>query len=156
GAEPDLAPPPPTGPVLSLLAGKPGGRGNADGFGADARFEALQTIVYAGGALYVGGLGHSVRKVDVAAAQVTTVVGGGTGGQGDGGGRDARVGSLDGLALDDRGEWIYMFDGPLLRRIDLADARVTTLAALHPPLGAASAVVVRGMLYITDSLHGVI
>jgi hypothetical protein len=69
----------PSGSSLALLAGQPGGDGEADGTGALARFSALQGIAGDGaGNLYVAGMNtsnglHTIRKIVAATGVVTTL-----------------------------------------------------------------------------------
>ena len=74
-ASPDLTVPPPPG--LILIAGAIGGPGNADGTGADARFNSpFGVAVDSAGNLYVAdGSNSTIRQVVVATGVVTTLAG---------------------------------------------------------------------------------
>src|SRR5262249_17238508 len=65
---------------VSTLAGAPHSRGYSDGVGPAAQFGALGQLAYdPAGFLYVADLDNrSIRKIDVATAVVTTLVGSAT------------------------------------------------------------------------------
>ena len=58
---------------LSLVAGRPGGMGHADGFGSDVRFVAPRTIVGDDTYLYVSDI-YSIRRIVLKTGEVTTLV----------------------------------------------------------------------------------
>lgn len=115
--------------TVSTLAGQADARGNQDGIGADARLGYLthDIAVSADGAvLYLADRSNdAIRTVDVARAEVTTVVPGGLNGPG-------------GLALTDDALYVAdTFDGELLR-VDLNDFGVRRVAGgFDAPQGVA-------------------
>jgi sugar lactone lactonase YvrE len=119
-----------TGPSLSLVAGALGGKGNVDGTGAAARFDYPNGVVADGaGNLYVSDTNNcTIRKVVLATGAVTTLVGSaGLYGNSDGIGAAARFGFPRGLALDGAGS-LYVADNYTIRKVELANGLVTTLA----------------------------
>jgi sugar lactone lactonase YvrE len=115
------------------LAGTAGSRGGTDGNGATARFNtpvglALSTAGFA----LVGDTGnHIIRRVDLASGAVTTVAGlAGAPGSVDGPGSAARFTFPRGVTLSDAGGFALVadFSNSTLRRLDLANGAVTTIA----------------------------
>jgi sugar lactone lactonase YvrE len=97
--------------VVTTIAGLAGSPGAADGYGADARFNAPSAIAVDGrGNLYVCDTGnHTIRKVSPSGL-VTTVAGlAGTSGDAEGSGSNARLSGPGGIAIDANGA-IYIAD----------------------------------------------
>ena len=118
---------------VTTLAGAAGQSAPVDGVGTDARFGGLGAItIDPAGNLYVADITfNSVRKIDVATAQVTTIAGSPTGEAGyqDGIGAAARFAGPVGLTADLSGN-LYVSENvnSTIRRIDLATGEVTTIA----------------------------
>ncbi len=115
--------------AVTTLAGTSGSSGNADGVGPAARFDFVGGLAYVGGALYVADSNaRIIRRIDVASRAVTTVAGArNETGTVDGVGAAARFGNPTAL-LADGANALYVADGTRLRRLDLRDMRVTSLA----------------------------
>ena len=115
--------------TVTTLAGLAGSAGVADGVGSAARFSPIGAIAYAGGAVYVAENNDRViRRIDVATRTVTTVAGLRYETMSvDAVGTAARFRSPNGL-VSDGGHYLYIADGTTLRRMDLRDLAVTTLA----------------------------
>lgn len=121
-------PSPPEGAVLRLAGGS--ASGFVDGVGADARFNGVTCIALSpdGARLYASDTFNGlVRVVDLDTGAVRTLAG-----------RPLELATFDG-ALDTArfsgprgcaatGDAVYVADGPALRRIDLVDATVSTVA----------------------------
>jgi len=127
---------------LTLLAGQPGGMGNLDGVGPNARFNSPTGVASDGaGAVYVSDGVSTIRKIELASGVVTTIAGAaGAVGSLDGVGAGARFyGPLD-LVGDGVGH-LYIADtgNGLIRKIDLATTKVTTFAGGLRSPGAPSA-----------------
>jgi len=117
------------------LAGSPGMEGVDDGVGAEARFEGPRGIAIdpAGQTLYIAdGFNCTIRTLDLATLEVRTVIGvprecAYVDGDFDG----ARLGLVIGMAMRDE-RYVYMAQrangANAIRRIDLADQRVETIA----------------------------
>ena len=95
-----------------------------------AQFASPQGLALDGSGtfLYVADDGnHSIRKIEVATRQVTTLAGG-TSGTADGTGPAAQFFSLSGMAVNSGGTYAYVSDQNRIRTIELATGVVTTLA----------------------------
>lgn len=112
------------------IAGSPGTKGSADGLGGWATFSQPYGMVHLGGFLYLADSGnHTLRRIDIANNQVTTVAGiAGTLGAADGTGVLARFNTPRGVATD--GTYLYVTDSGnnCIRRVDPATGAVTTFA----------------------------
>jgi len=114
---------------LELLAGKPGGWGEADGVGSEARFLRPNAVVNDGaGTLYIGDDGGcTIRKYVVATQTVTTI-----GGQPrceNVDGRlavEARFAGIRAMALDTQRNTLWIGSQGVLRKVDLTAGTVTT------------------------------
>lgn len=133
---------------LEVVAGVPGGAGNADGKGRDARFHYPYGLAFdALGNLYVGEFeNHLLRKVSPGGV-VTTLAGGSLAKKADGQGRDASFSYPMGVAVDTSGN-VYVADSNngALRKVT-PSGLVTTLANI-----SASGVAVdsSGTLFVTS------
>ena len=151
--------------AVSTLAGS--SFGTVDGAGAGASFAGPMALALDGtGNLYCAdGWGHTIRKVVLAGAAVSTIAGA-AGGDGlrDGAGAAALFNRPHGIAVD--GTTLYVADkvNNVIRRIDLTTNRVSTLAGsgnagavdgvgaaaqLNGPFGLASDG--NGTLYVADA-----
>ncbi len=114
---------------VSTFAGS-GSSGSGDGEGTAASFDAPSGITNDGTNLYVTDeLNHTIRKIVIADATVTTLAGEAkSSGQADGDGSDARFDRPKGITTD--GTYLYVADNfnYTIRRIDPATAEVTTYA----------------------------
>jgi sugar lactone lactonase YvrE len=121
----------PEGRVLHEIGGRePGFR---DGDLAHARFRAPRGLVFApDGSLYVADTGnHAIRRVDLAAGEVTTVAGTGEKGLRESGGSDPRAVDLRSpwdLALDGASLYIAMAGEHQIWRLDLEKGRIAPFA----------------------------
>jgi sugar lactone lactonase YvrE len=119
---------------LDIVAGQPGGPGWVNGTLAAAHFSDPWAIASDGHEhLYVAE-GFTVRTIDVAAGQVTTLAGvynqpGGT----DGVGAQASLNLPSGLAFDAGQLYVADTENHLLRRIDVQSGSVTTIAGSSGP-----------------------
>lgn len=113
---------------VSTFAGSYGTPGPADGVGLAARFTIVHSVRWAGnGSLYAGD-GNTLRKIDTATAQVTTVAGLPLHfGRVDGIGSAARFGGPHGMTADGSGN-VYVAEGPAIRRVNALSGAVTTIA----------------------------
>jgi sugar lactone lactonase YvrE len=131
--------------TLALVAGEPGGLGNVDATGADARFTQPWYLADDGlGHLFVSD-GDAVRRVDEATGLVTTVAGiafsvGEADGFVDGPGAAARFREPSGIACDPGG-MVYVADSgnSAVRTIDAATGQVATLVRASDLGGGAGA-----------------
>jgi len=127
--------------AVTTIAGTVGSAGSADGTGAAARFNNSFGVVINGSNLYVTDYGnHTIRKVVLSTAEVTTFagVGGTTGetGSTDGTGSAARFSSPAGVATD--GTNLYVVDGAnhTVRKIVISTGVVTTFAGTAGATGS--------------------
>lgn len=114
---------------LELLAGKPGGWGEADGVGGEARFLRPNAVVSDGaGTLYIGDdAGCTIRKVDIATQTVTTIGGQPRCENVDGRlGVEARFAGIRAMALDTQRNTLWVGSQGVLRKVDLTTGTVTT------------------------------
>src|SRR4029079_3973957 len=128
---------------FALLAGQLGGPGNLDGTGAAARFNGPHGVVFAqmGNALVADTGNHTIRRVVLATGAVSTIAGSpGVSGSADGSGAVARFKSPWGLAIDTNNGFstIYIADtgNNTIRRLDVANNQVTTVAGTAGPAGS--------------------
>jgi hypothetical protein len=117
---------------LSLLAGKLGSPGSADGVGAAAQFNGPYGMASDGaGNLFVDDRSNNtIRSVVIATGAVTTLVGtAGMSGSADGTGAAARFGYPDGLGSDGAGNlFVPDTNNATIRQVVIATGVVTTLA----------------------------
>ncbi|MCK6684343.1 MAG: hypothetical protein L6R30_18225 [Thermoanaerobaculia bacterium] len=136
---------------VSLLAGKPGQYGFADGAGDSARFLAPMGLAADdSGNLYVADAGNRViRQVVVSTGQVTTIAGkAGAAGVTDGTGADARFMTPASIAFDGV-DGLYAGDQSAIRKIQLPAGRVST-PVRWPGFSSISAMGIAGQkLYFT-------
>src|SRR5436853_6161777 len=116
--------------VINDYAGATGGIGSTDAIGSAARFYAPSGIWSDGANVYVAdGGNHTIRRIDLTTAQVTTLAGApGPAGSVDGTGSAARFGYIEGLWGD--GSYLYVADvgNRTIRKVEIASGNVTTLA----------------------------
>jgi sugar lactone lactonase YvrE len=157
---------------LTLLAGNLGGFGSGDGVGHDARFDLPGGAATDGaGNLFIADtFNHTIRKIVLATAQVTTIAGTPNArGLVDGVGAAARFDTPLGLAVAGGGLFVADNSNNAIRRIDLATGEVTTVAggngsgaadgpgltaSFSSPFGLASDGA--GSLFVTDLGNGTI
>ncbi|MGQ0829893.1 MAG: T9SS type A sorting domain-containing protein [Bacteroidota bacterium] len=129
--------------VVTTLAGKAGVSGSADGVGAAARFRYPTDVACdASGNLYVvDGPNHTIRKIVIATAVVTTFAGTTTSGSADGMGPAARFWGPEGIVYDG-GSYLYVADmnNQLIREIDIAACEVNTVAGTVGVIGSANGI----------------
>lgn len=119
---------------LGILAGTPFALGSADGIGPAARFTFPRGIAIsrdASFALIADSSNHTIRRITLASAQVTTIAGSpGQDGRADGTGTAARFSSPREIALSSDGSFALIADSAnsIIRRLDLASRAVTTIA----------------------------
>jgi len=114
---------------VTTLAGSAGSFGSSDGIGSAARFNYPSGITTDGTYLYVtDGGNHTIRKIVIATAEVSTLAGSaGNAGSMDGTGSAARFNSPNSICTD--GIHLYISDGNhTIRKCTIATAVVTTLA----------------------------
>lgn len=157
---------------VTTVAGRPGEPGSEDGPGNIARFFSPQGLAIDGsGDLYVSDSDNAtIRKITLPAGQVTTVAGtAGEFGSKDATGTAARFSGPAGLAIDGDNLFVAEFGNDTIRKIDLKNKKVTTLAGHAGDSGSddgvgdkasfsyPSSIVVAGkFLYVTDFLNDTI
>ena len=117
--------------TVTTLAGTFALPGASDGVGGAALVYNPSGLVFSGGALYFTDTeNHTIRKVDVASATVSTLAGvAGMPGTADASGSDARFREPEGLTLDAGGNvYIADTDNNTIRVMTLASGAVTTIA----------------------------
>lgn len=130
---------------VSTVAGVPGVPGSTDGDGEDASFNtpAAVAVSLAGIAVIADKENHTVRRLRLGDAQVSTIAGApGQAGFVDGAGEGARFNQPTGVAVDEAGTIALVADSSnhLIRRIDLLENTVTTLAGSPGQAGFADGV----------------
>lgn len=145
---------PETGWVVTTLAGAPGVTGWVDGTGSGAGFNAPWGMVTNGIDLFVAdGLNHTLRRVGISTAAVTTLAGSARNpGSNDGTGSAARFNYPGGMATD--GTYLYVTDqnGSTIRKILISTGEVTTFVTV-PGIGIATD---GTNLYVADYYNSVI
>jgi len=119
--------------TTTTLAGSYGNCDYADGVGAAARFQYINSLVFVGGYLYApDGLNCAIRRIDVSTGAVTTVAGAAPPVSicdlVDGVGNAARFNSLFGIATDGTSLFVSEDYTHAIRRIDLATMAVSLFA----------------------------
>lgn len=113
--------------AVTTLAGKAGTSGYADDVGTDALFSYPEKLATDGTYLYVGDLGnYRIRKIALATQEVTTLAGNGTGAWVDGTGTSAGICQADSLTI--HGDYLYVGDYLILRKIKIATGELSTIA----------------------------
>jgi sugar lactone lactonase YvrE len=117
---------------VTTFAGEPYQCGHLDGFGTAARFELLHGIASDGSHLYLAdSWSHTIRKVTLANAQVTTIAGlGGQIGSTDGVGTTARFQVPYGVTLLNSILYITDTYNSTIRSMDLSTGLVQTLVGV--------------------------
>lgn len=114
--------------------------GNRDGRGTNAQLQHAQGVTFANGNLYLGDTyNHTVRALDVDSREVTTVAGTGERGWADGDGRAARFDEPGGLGFALGNLYIADTNNHLVRVVDTATGRVTSLRLTNLAVASASA-----------------
>src|SRR5262249_14492974 len=111
--------------------------GAVDGIGEAARFFVPQGLAADATSAYVADShNHTIRRVDLASAAVTTIAGAaGEAAYADGTGGDARFNTPIGVALDAGAQRLFVSDSGnrSIRAVDLASGAVTTLPTNGAP-----------------------
>ena len=132
--------------AVTTLAGQAGVAGTADGVGTAARFDWPYGVVAdpAGATLFVADYNnHTIRRIDVATAAVTTVAGmARMPGTADGVGTAAQFNSPAAIAVDAAGTTLFVADAGnnAVRRLVISSGRVSTIAGLAGRPGGADGV----------------
>ena len=114
---------------VTTFAGTAGQEGTADGTGAAARFNCPLAMTSTAGALWVADtFNHTLRRIDLATAAVTTTCGSGTEGWRDGACASAEFASPRGLTTDGTALFVSDSENHVIRRVDLGSAEVSTIA----------------------------
>lgn len=120
-----------TAGIGSTIAGTVGDFGSTDGIGAAARFKFPKAVMAYAGRLYVSDTGnHTIRVLDLATNEVTTLAGqAGVAGSSNGIGSAAQFSSPMGLHTTD-GVTLFVADSGnnQIRKIDIGTGTVSTLA----------------------------
>ncbi len=128
--------------AVSTLAGSAGAAGSGDGVGSAARFNRPRGLALSADgsfALVADTNNHTIRRIDLASATVSTIAGSpGVSGSSDGAGASARFNFPYDVAISSDGSFAVVADtsNHTIRRIDLATNQVTTLAGLAGQTGA--------------------
>lgn len=155
---------------VTILVGKSGVYGTADGTGAAASFTELEGIALDGqGNLFVSDVaGRNIRQVVIATGVVTTLAGSGAVSSVDGVGTAASFYIPYGMTYDGAGN-LYVFDHGTIRQVEITTGTVTTLVGSSTTgsadgVGAAAGLGNQGdlksdgngSLYVADTENGVI
>lgn len=116
--------------AVTTIAGTAGSYGSGDGIGATARFATPYGITTDGTNLYITDKdSHTIRKVVIATAAVTTIAGtAGTFGSAGGTGAAAQFAEPNAVTTDGTSLYIADTNNQTVRRLVLASGAVTTIA----------------------------
>ncbi|MCK9419948.1 MAG: hypothetical protein M0R70_11280 [Nitrospirae bacterium] len=131
-----------SGPVVSTIAGQKATSGSNDGAGTDAHFGFSAGITTDGTNLYVTDtFNHTIRKVVISTAAVTTLAGtAGISGSMDGIGSAARFNSPQGITTDGTNLFVADTVNQTIRKINIITGQVSTLAGTAGVIGAADGI----------------
>ncbi len=123
---------------VTTIAGTPRMPGAQDGAGPSVRFASPEGIAVDAGAVYVADTGnHTIRRIDLATAEVSTMAGSaGDAGSADGVGVTARFCSPGALTVGTGALYVADTGNHTLRRLDLGTGEVTTVAGSAGEPGA--------------------
>lgn len=126
----------------TTLAGTAGVTGTADGTGTAAEFDWPEGITTDGTYLYVVDRNnHTIRRIVIATAEVTTLAGTpDVDGQSDGFGAAARFENPEGITTDGDSLFIADNENHTIRKLDLSTGFVSTLAGLADNPGSANGI----------------
>lgn len=118
--------------TVSTLAGFAGSLGGSDGVGSAARFHLPYDVTTDGTSVFVTDSGRgTVRKIDIASANVTTLAGlAGFFGSNDGVGSAARFGAPYGITCDGSSVFVTDYYYNNVRKVSIASGTVTTVAGV--------------------------
>ena len=118
---------------VSGFAGFPGDSSSTDGFGSYATFKSPTGVTSDGSSLFVSdGYSGTIRKIDIATAEVTTLAGlSGDQSYADGVGSDARFDYPFGIVTDGTHVFVTDISSATIRMINISTKRVSTLAGVH-------------------------
>ena len=116
--------------VVTTIAGTVGTTGSTDGTGTAAKFYGNHHIISDGTSIFVADTyNHTIRKIDIASAAVTTLAGSaGTSGSTDGTGTAARFFDPVGVTTDGTNLFVADTGNHTIRKLVIATGVVTTLA----------------------------
>jgi DNA-binding beta-propeller fold protein YncE len=141
---------------LSLVAGKPGEIGSDDGPGLAARFNRPYDIAISSDDSFVlipDANNFTIRRLDLRTSAVTTIAGQvGRRGFADGQGAEALFNTPVGVTLSPDNRYLLVADNAVIRTIDLADNRVTTIAGLSDAPGITDGLLADARF---DYVHGI-
>lgn len=125
--------------AVSTFAGKAGTAGAADGSATQASFDLPKGITTDGINLYLADLNnHTIRKIDIESAMVSTVAGGvGEVGYTNGSAKKARFFIPEGITSDGANLYVADTHNHSIRQIELENDVVTTIAGLSGSPGFA-------------------
>jgi len=125
--------------AVTTLAGNAGTCGFANGVGAAAEFNVAQDLAHDGGYIYVADTdNHSIRRIEIATGDVTTVAGNANNaGTADGVGNAARFTEPRGITTDGVNLYVADFGNHTVREIVIGTWDVTTIAGLPGTPGSA-------------------
>ena len=145
--------------VVTRVAGSGGSRGSVDALGTAARFNGPYDVVMNAAATiaYVSdNSNYTIRRIDLATSEVTTIAGSpGERGSANGTGAAARFGYPAGMVLSADGSTLYLCDvtNHTIRRVDLATSAVTTIAGLAEQSGYVDATGSAARFYYPTALR---
>ncbi|MEK6699123.1 MAG: hypothetical protein AABZ10_08795 [Nitrospirota bacterium] len=158
-------------PVVTTIAGEKMTSGSTDGTGTAARFNFAAGITTDGTNLYVADTyNHTIRKVVISTAEVTTLAGtAGVSGSTDGTGAAALFNYPQGITMDGTNLYIADTNNYTIRKVVISTGEVTTLAGTAGAFGstdesgpaarfgAPSGITTDGTsLYVADTWNGTI
>ncbi len=125
--------------TVTTLAGSAGAAGFVDGPASASRFDSPAGLWNDGaGTVYVAdNLNAVIRAIHLASGTVSTVAGAKSTGSADGTGSAARFSGPEGLAADSISAYVADTGNDVVRKIDLATGKVTTLAGAVGQTGRA-------------------
>ncbi len=143
-----------SGPNVSTIAGQKAISASGDGTGTAAGFSFSGAITADGTNLYVADtFNHTIRKVVISTAEVTTLAGtAGISGSTDGTGTAALFDSPHGITSDGKNLYVADTHNHTIRKIDISTGLVSTLAGTARLMGATDGIGSDARFYYPSSI----
>jgi len=144
--------------VTTIGGQAPDGEGKDDGPVGKSRFNRPRGIATDGKFVYVADTANNlIRKIDLSGNVASTIAGSGAEGKDDGKGTAASFDHPEALATDGTTLYVADADNHAIRKLNLADATVSTLTLLNGHIGSGLGISKDGRtLYLSDTTENAV